>query len=87
MSLSSSSSSSSSLSNWDLIVSFLHPSGENYNSLPLDLEKAVRRTADGFGQITGLCSNSIELLFDWSHIRDSSEKAINRMAYLIRECA
>ena len=83
----SSSSSSSSLSNWDLIVSFLHPSGENYNSLPLDLEKAVRRTADGYGLITGFCGNSMDMLFDWSHIRDSSEKAINRMAYLIRECA
>ena len=69
------------LSNWELIVSFLHWNGSNAGELPDAVEISVRKTADGFG-----CDpEAFGALFDWSHVRDSSDEAITRMAKIIRQ--
>ena len=69
------------LSNWDLIVSFLHWNGTNAGKLPDQVEILVRRNGDGFG-----CDpEAFDALFDWSQVRDSSDEAIQRMAKIIRD--
>lgn len=71
-------------SNWNLVVSCLHHSGENNSALTPEQHQTVRRAADGFGMVTGMDSESLDMLFDWSHVRDSSQKAIDRMAMLLK---
>ena len=78
------SSSLSNLSDWDLIVSFLHYNGSNYGKLSHDNELTVRYTADGFGRLNGNSEDILDMLFDWSHIRDSSKEAVRDMADIIR---
>jgi len=71
-------------SDWALVAACLYHSGELAGKLSASEQETVRRAADGFGLVTGLDSESLDLLWDWSHVRDSSDKAIGRMAYLCR---
>lgn len=75
-------------SNWDLVVNFLAYGG-TFERLMNDAEKRiVRLLGDGFGDLRGcdLPRETIEtLLADWSHLRDSSEAAINAMGNAIRD--
>ena len=67
--------------NFTFIHSCLHYSGENYAKLTDQQQVAARRLADGFG--AGVTDP--DLLWDWSHVRDSSDEAIRLMAgYLAR---
>jgi len=68
------------LSDWELIVSFLHWEGSNSGKLPDAVEIFVRQNADGFGRD----AEALGVLFDWSHVRDSSDESITRMAKIIR---
>ena len=63
---------------WALIVACLHDSGEL--KLTIEEELMVRRQADGLGEGIALT----EVLMDWSHVRDSSDEAIWRMAFMLR---
>ena len=67
-----------------LVVSCLHHSGALRDRLTGKQRYWARRAADGFGEITGLDDQSLDCLWDWSHVRDSSDKAFSRMAYLCR---
>lgn len=40
---------------------------------------------DGFGNLSGAELSEMELWYDWSHIRDSSDKALAKMAEAIRK--
>jgi len=64
-----------------LVVSHLHCNGADRDILTEVENGHVRYLADGFGP--GV--RDPELLGDWSHVRDSSDVAVRRMADEIRE--
>lgn len=65
---------------WDVVVSFLHWNGSHSKALTTQQQANVRTLADGFGKgITDL-----DLVWDWSHVRDSSEEAIKAIADKIK---
>ncbi len=60
-----------------------------YHSSPgmiLDQKAYARIFAmgDGYGSLTPAQLTEMDLWYDWSHIRDSSDEAISRMASAIR---
>lgn len=65
---------------WDLVVQHLHYTGDHYGTLTDAQHRRVRRLGDGFG--AGVTDP--DMLYDWSHIRDSSPAAVTAMADAIR---
>jgi len=74
------------LSDWLLLVACLGPTTAMFQLTPKDEERA-RELCDGFGRMTAAQLTTLEALFDWSHVRDSSPKAIAEAATFIREKA
>ena len=72
-------------SDFDLVVACLHHSGELAGKLSDREQETVRLAADGFPMVAELGSEFSDLIWEWSHIRDSSDKAISRMADLCRD--
>lgn len=66
---------------WKYVVSHLHWNGGRKNVLSANDHGAVRAMADGFGP--GFTNPDI--IWDWSHVRDSSSAAIARMATTLRK--
>jgi hypothetical protein len=62
------------------IHSVLHFNGAKYGSLTTEQGADVRSFADGFGK-----TSNPDLLWDWSHVRDSSDSAIDLMYARIQE--
>ncbi len=46
--------------------------------------RSIFQKGDGYGELSIADLNNQGLWYDWSHIRDSSEKAIETMAALIK---
>jgi len=77
----------------DYVMSFLHYTGENTaqhisNQQEIDIRFYH---ADGFGNLSEMTNNidseSLkDMLFDWSHVRDSSDEAFLAMAHAISAC-
>lgn len=66
---------------WAIVCACLHYDGKAYDALDTIAQLGARRICDGFGEG---CSNH-DLLWDWSHVRDSSELAIERASgFLVR---
>ncbi len=78
----STSTSASTRTDWDLVVACLHHTGDLRTGLCISDEILVRRQADGLGERLKPAHG----LMDWSHVRDSSDGAIARMAQLLRAC-
>ena len=60
-----------------------------YHSSPemISDSKTYRRIfamGDGYGELSSADLTSLELWGDWSHVRDSSDEALSRMATAIR---
>jgi len=73
-------------SDWDLVLSFAHYSGDFYKLLNREERQALLLLADGFGDLRGYRGRGrADMLADWSHVRDSSEAAVTRMAGAIRQ--
>lgn len=70
---------------WKLVFSFAHYSGENRSLLSGAQARELRLLADGFGDLRS-CSHPERdvMLSDWSHVRDSSDAAVARMAAWLR---
>jgi len=69
---------------WQLVVDFLHYQGK-HRTLLNDLQQAkVRLEGNGFGDLKG-ARLSTDLLWDWSHVRDSDDQHVFAMANKIRE--
>jgi hypothetical protein len=68
---------------WHLVVSCLHYSGEQHKTTPNDVHNRAWTLADGFGRRT-LKEIHEELEWDWSHVRDSSEEATQKIAAYLR---
>ena len=71
----------------DFVVSYLHHSGANNGKLNARQDGDIRWFfADGYGDLPGMeRETAVELVFDWSHVRDSSEKAFAKMARAIQK--
>lgn len=69
--------------NWDLVVRCLHYRGALYHTLDEYTRQRAWLLADGFGRVDlrTLCQ---DLCWDWSHVRDSSESAVEEMAAFLR---
>lgn len=70
-------------SDWKLIVKFLHYNGAFHSLMTADEAAVIRQLGDGFGP--GI--KDPDLIWDWSHVRDSSEQAVKAMADMIRQWA
>ena len=70
-------------SDWDLVVSFFRAC--DAGKVAAKWERSIRAKADGFGRLDYF-SNAPEF-WDWSHVRDSSDEAIAKMATKIRRIA
>ena len=66
---------------WNYIVSHLHHNGKRRNVLAVNDHYEVRSLADGYGGGT----TNPTLIWDWSHVRDSSDEAILKMATALRK--
>lgn len=71
---------------WNLVLDFTR--GERRGELSRAEARELRLLADGFGDLRGTdyAENAAhqDLLWDWSHVRDSSDAAVARMAAYLR---
>jgi hypothetical protein len=75
------------VSDWEVVVWCLSPTQDKLGHLVsvADKEKA-RRLADGMGRVTPeMEARDPGVLWDWSHVRDSSPEAIAAMAKFLRQ--
>ena len=76
----------------DYVMSFLHHTGENTEHINNQQDGDIRfYHADGFGNLSEKSNNMYsesmkDMLFDWSHVRDSSDEAFLAMAHAISAC-
>jgi hypothetical protein len=61
---------------WNIVVSFLHHTGDKFGQITPEQEQRVRCFANGFGRPA---PQSAEF-WEWKHIRYSTELAVERMA-------
>ena len=73
------------LSDWDLIVQVVHYSGALHERASWVILWGAFCLADGFGQMTGAQLRELEIGFDWSHVRDSTEAGHKRVAEYLRK--
>lgn len=70
---------------WALCEDYLHRNGRKFNgalSTIKRLELVVH--GDGYGKMSRDEIIDADLVWDWSHVRDSSDEAIHAMAEAIR---
>jgi hypothetical protein len=76
----------------DYVMSFLHYTGENTKHITDKQATDIKfYHADGFGNLSEQTNNLDsellkDMLFDWSHVRDSSDEAFLAMAKAINNC-
>lgn len=61
------------------VVSFLHYNGENKSLISPKQYRELFQMGDGFGEMTPEQLTEFDLWGDWSHIRDSSDEAIEKI--------
>jgi len=73
------------LSDWDLVVACLSTSGDFRDAFSPREQGRIRELADGFGNVRSLPAHQrFDLVWDWSHVRDSSDEAVTKMAGVIK---
>lgn len=70
---------------WDLIVATLAVFGSANRILGNEAQRRVREQADGFGRMSLAQLDELGITFDWSHVRDSSEQGLRRVADAIMD--
>ena len=69
------------MNNLKYIWHFLNASGDHADLIPFDVQYTmIKNHADGFGKIDPSMENYQDMIWDWSHIRDSSEQALENLA-------
>ena len=68
---------------WDLVVKYMNPSSKDGHRLSTHFYEQIYLLGDGYGNISR--SFAREQCYDWSHVRDSSAKAIAAMAAKLRK--
>jgi hypothetical protein len=72
------------MDDFELCRKYLYHSSDNM--IPeKDCYCSIFEKGDGYGELTANQLSEMELWYDWSHVRDSSEEAIHKMAVMIRE--
>lgn len=61
------------------VVECLHDKGARYGSIGLAEQEMTRGLADGFGPLDPTADDYRQMLWDWSHVRDSSPAGFQRM--------
>lgn len=75
------------ITNWELIYVTLGTNGSCNLVLSEEAQLRVRQKGDGFGKMTIGQLKALGIAWDFSHVRDSSDEAIDEMAEQIRvEC-
>lgn len=74
-----------SLTDWELIVATLNWRGSCNRILTQAQRTAAWVAGDGYGKMSEAALRGLELLEDWSHIRDSSDEGKAAVAFSIRE--
>jgi hypothetical protein len=69
---------------WQLVVDFLHYEGKHRDLLNELQQAKVRLEGNGFGDLKG-AQLATDLLWDWSHVRDSDDRHVFAMAAKIRD--
>lgn len=70
---------------WQLVVNFVAYNGKFAGLLECAERADLVLLADGFGDLRGYDGeHKAVMLADWSHVRDSSEQAVARMASWIK---
>ena len=64
----------------EIVCAYLHWNGSCRELLSADEHMEVYVLADGFGPIG---RKALSMHYDWSHVRDSSDEAMRRMAEAI----
>lgn len=72
------------LADWDLVCAVMHHSGVATNVLTQQAHLAVATLGDGYGRMTADQLKQLGLVWDWSHMRDSSDEAQAAVAREIR---
>lgn len=67
-----------------LVHAFLYHGGEHRDYLTESEHDRLMEMCDGYGSMTRAQLRRRELIWDWSHVRDSSTEAIARVATEIR---
>ena len=70
---------------FDLIYEYLFSQGVPHKLLPEAQVEVCYSKADGYGNLTRSELIVRDLVWDWSHIRDSSEKALDQVATTLKE--
>ena len=74
------------MSDLTFIYHYLNFNGDHASVLPQSFQYSLRLNfANGFGKIDPGMDQFQEMLWDWSHVRDSSEEAIEKIADKIRK--
>jgi hypothetical protein len=72
------------LTDYDLIVATLYWKGSANRILTTEQRARAWEAGDGYGRMSLAELHELELVEDWSHIRDSSPEGIAAVAYSIR---
>ena len=74
------------MKNLEFAYHYLNFNGDHANVLPQSLHYKIRKNlANGFGKIDSDHECFEDMLWDWSHVRDSSEEALDKIAGAIRD--
>jgi hypothetical protein len=73
---------------WNTVADHMHYSGKHVDVLDDATKYKLRlHFGNGFGNLAGCDdANVADMVWDWSHVRDSSMNAIVRMADAIETC-
>lgn len=72
------------LTDWTLVVACLHYDGAARGMLTERDKVRAIELADGFGRMTEAQLRELDVLWDWSHVRDSTAPAIAAIAAFLR---
>lgn len=69
----------------ELVTSILHFSGNARDIVASHVALHAFTLCDGYGSFSLAELREMDILFDWSHVRDSSDKALAAAAFYLRE--
>ena len=68
-----------------VVMDYMHHTGKHHSEVKGKQYLEIAKLADGFGEIDESSDGFEDMIYDWSHIRDSSPRGIKRMYdYLVK---
>jgi len=59
-----------------LLHKYLAPTGDSYDFLTREDRLDIAEVCDGYGELTKIALETLQLEYDWSHVRDLSDGAL-----------